>query len=205
MGTMISDARADHRTGRRRHGVAALAALVVGAMLTVAGCGGSESADTSTTAPTSAPANATTTSPYGEAPAIDPPGPNEVVLTVTGPSGTTEYTLDQLRSRATTKLSVDEPFVKQRIEFAGVPMSELLQAAGITGDTKINTVALNNYAFAAPASVFTSSDGIIAVTQNGGDIPIAQGGPIRIVFPDGTPGSSNLEAWNWSLERIEPA
>ena len=94
---------------------------MVGAVLTVAGCGGSESADSSTTAPTSAPANATTTSPYGEAPAIDPPGPNEVVLTVTGPAGTAEYTLAQLRQRATTKLTVDEPFVKQRIEFAGVP------------------------------------------------------------------------------------
>ena len=201
MGPMTTDARADRRTGRRRHRVASLVALVVGAVLTVAGCGGSESADSSTTAPT----NATTTSPYGDAPAIDPPAPDEVVLTVTGPAGTAEYTLEQLRQRATTKLTVDEPFVKQRIEFGGVPMAELLQAAGLTGDQQVNTIALNNYKYAAPASVFTASNGMLAVTQAGGDIPIAQGGPIRIVFPDGTPGSSNLEAWNWSLQRIEPA
>lgn len=194
------------RTGdRSRHLVAVLVAALAGGLLLVTGCGGSDSSDSSAASSTTAPAGATTTSPYGDAPAIDPPGPDEVVLTVTGPSGTTEYTLAQLRERATTKLSVDEPFVKQRIEFAGVPMSELLQAAGLAGDTKVNTVALNNYSFAAPASVFTDSNGIIAVTQAGGDIPIAQGGPIRIVFPDGTAGSSNLEAWNWSLDRIEPA
>jgi DMSO/TMAO reductase YedYZ molybdopterin-dependent catalytic subunit len=51
--------------------------------------------------------------------------------------------------------------------------------------------------------VFTDSDAIIAVGQDGGDIPVDQGGPIRIVFPDGTPGSTRLEAWNWSIERIE--
>jgi len=187
---------------RRRRAVALATAVVLGVALVASGCSGSESADSSTT---TAPANATTSNPYGDAPAIDPPAPDEVVLTVTGPAGTAEYTLEQLRQRATTKLTVDEPFVKQRIEFAGVPMAELLQAAGLTGDQQVNTIALNNYKYAAPASVFTASNGMLAVTQAGGDIPIAQGGPIRIVFPDGTPGSSNLDAWNWSLDRIEPA
>jgi hypothetical protein len=93
--------------------------------------------------------------------------------------------------------------VKQRIEFTGVPMATLFEAAGITGDTVVNTIALNDYAYDAPASVFTDSDAIIAVGQAGGDIPVRQGGPIRVVFPDDTPGATTLEAWNWSIERIE--
>lgn len=205
MGSMRTMSGAACAAGGRRHRAAVVVALVVAGVLAAAGCSGSESAGSSTTAPTTAPANASTSNPYGEAPAIDPPAPNEVVLTVVGPNGTAEYTLEQLRGRATSTLSVDEPFVKRRIEFAGVPMSELLQASGLTGDTKVNTIALNDYKYAAPASVFTNSNGVLAVSQAGGDIPIAQGGPIRIVFPDGTPGSTNLEAWNWSLERIEPA
>ncbi len=123
--------------------------------------------------------------------------------TVTGPAGTQTYPMDQLRQAAPTTISVDEPFVKQRIEFTGVPMATLFDSAGITGDTVVNTVALNDYAYDAPASVFTDSDAIIAVGQAGGDIPVDQGGPIRVVFPDGTAGATNLDAWNWSIERIE--
>ncbi len=177
-----------------------LGAACTSLVLLAAACGGSES--TTTTAP-AGDAPSTTENPYGEALAVDPPGPDEVVLTVTGPAGTQTYTMDQLRQAATTTISVDEPFVKQRIEFTGVPMSTLFESAGITGDTVVNTVALNDYAYDAPASVFTDSDAIIAVGQAGGDIPVDQGGPIRVVFPDGTAGATNLDAWNWSIERIE--
>jgi hypothetical protein len=169
-------------------------------LLVAAACGGNES--TTTTAP-AGDAPSTTENPSGEAIAVDPPGPDEVVLTVTGPAGAQTYTMGQLREAATTTITVDEPFVKQRLEFTGVPMATLFEAAGIAGDTVVNTVALNDYAYEAPASVFTDSDAIIAVGQDGGDIPVDQGGPIRIAFPDGTPGSTRLEAWNWSIERIE--
>ena len=198
----------------------ATAVSVVGVLLVaslIAACGGDDSSSSTTAAPsdattttgnpTAAPSDATTTteSPYGEALQVDPPGPDEVVLTVTGPSGTQTYTMDQLREAATTTISVDEPFVKQRIEFSGVPMAQLFEPAGIAGAAVVDTIALNDYAFDAPANVFTDSDAIIAVKQAGGDIPIDKGGPIRIVFPDGTPGATNLDAWNWSLERIEAA
>jgi len=180
--------------------IGAVALLVVVAVGATA-CGGGSTETTTTTAAAEAPS--TTENPYGEALQVDPPGPDEVVLTVTGPAGSQTYTMDQLRELATTTISVDEPFVKQRIEFSGVPMAQLFATAGITGDAVVDTVALNDYAFDAPASVFTGSDAIIAVRQGGGDIPIDQGGPIRIVIPDGTPSSTNLDAWNWSLERIE--
>jgi hypothetical protein len=111
--------------------------------------------------------------------------------------------MGQLTEAATTTLTVDEPFVNQRIEFTGIPMAELFAPAGIQGATVVETVALNDYVYSAPANVFTDSNAIVAVGQAGGDIPIEQGGPIRIVFPDGSPGASNLDAWNWSLERIE--
>ena len=43
---------------------------------------------------------------------------------------------------------------------------------------------------------------LIATQRDGAPIPYDQGGPVRIVFPDGTPLSSNLDAWNWSLATI---
>lgn len=180
------------RATRKRSRVLLSVSLVVLAAVSAA-CGGGEVAEPTTT----------TENPYGEALALDPPAPDEVILTVTGPNGTQDYTLGQLVAAATTTVSVDEPFVKQRIEFTGVPLADLFTAAGITDQTNVDTVALNDYAYDAPASVFSDSDAVLAVRQGGGDIPIDQGGPIRIIFPDGTSGSSNLEAWNWSLRRIE--
>ena len=47
-----------------------------------------------------------------------------------------------------------------------------------------------------------ASEALIATRRDGAPIPYDQGGPIRIVFPDGTPLSSVLDAWNWSLASI---
>ena len=53
------------------------------------------------------------------------------------------------------------------------------------------------------AGAFTDSAGMLAIAQSGGPVPYDQGGPIRIVFPDGTALSSVLDAWNWSLSGIK--
>lgn len=190
-------------TSRRPHGVFALVAFLAAATLLLAACGGG-SGDNGT-ATDGGDATTTTKNPYGEAPPVDPPAPDEVVLTVTGPNGSTGYTLAELREKSTTTITVNEPFVKQTEEFSGVPMRELLDTAGITGDAEVDTVALNDYTFSAPASTFTGSDAIIAVSQNGTDIAIDKGGPIRIVFPDGKPATTNLDAWTWSLGKLEAA
>ena len=187
---------------RRHRGVLALVALIV-AMLFLAACGSGDGDNG--TATDGGDGTTTTKSPYGEAPPVDPPAPDEVVLTVTGPNGSTGYTLAELREKSTTTITVNEPFVKQTEEFSGVPMRELLDTAGITGDAEVDTVALNDYTFTAPASTFTGSDAIIAVSQNGADIAIDKGGPIRIVFPDGKPDTTNLDAWTWSLGKLEAA
>lgn len=187
-------------TPRRRRGLSALIALLTAAMLLLAACGGGSGGGDAADAGDGA---TTTKSPYGDAPPVDPPAPDEVVLTVTGPSGSTDYTLAELREKATTSLTVEEPFVKRTESFTGVPIAELFDTAGITADTEVDTIALNDYSFAAPAATFTGSDAVIAVTQDGADIAIDAGGPIRIIFPDGKPDTTNLDAWNWSLRTLE--
>ncbi|MBU6216864.1 MAG: molybdopterin-dependent oxidoreductase [Acidobacteria bacterium] len=185
-------------TGRARRGLrhGLVIAAAVACVTFAAACGGGGDAAPSTTA------SPTTTSPYGEAPPVDPPGPDDVVLTVTGPAGSTTYTLAQLKALSGEPVEIDEPFVEQRISFTGVPMSVLLEAAGIGADARISTVALNDYSYDDVASLFTGSDAIVAVQQDGADIPIDKGGPIRIVFPDGSPAAGKKAAWNWSLSEI---
>ncbi len=172
--------------------------------LSVAACGGDKTAvdSASTSATSTVPASAApSTNPYGVLP-IDPAGPNEPVLTVTGGSTPLSLTMGQLNALGEVSITIDEPFVKKRQTFRGVPIAVLLDKAGIPETATIDTVALNDYHYSGPAGPMIASQGLIATERDGAPIPYDQGGPIRIVYPDGTPMSQAMDAWNWSLASI---
>jgi len=174
--------------------------VALGAVL--AGCStASDGPSQGSSSPTASP-SASSTSPYGTL-TIDPAGPDDPVLEVDGgSSGHQSFTMVQLEALGTTTITVDEPFVKKRQSFTGVPLSTILTKAGIAGGVKITTHALNDYDYANVASAFTGSEAIVATQRDAARIPLDQGGPIRLVYPDGTPMSGVLDAWNWSLASI---
>lgn len=175
-------------------GVGALLALLV-----VAACGGNPgSVSTSSPATQAGPS---TSNPYG-VPAIDPAGPNEPILTVEGGSTPLSLTLDQLNALGDVTITIDEPFVKKPQTFRGVPLATVLSKAGIPDTATIDTVALNDYRYASAVAPMVESQALIATKRDGAPIPYDEGGPIRIVFPNGTPLSTVLDAWNWSLASI---
>lgn len=185
----------------------ALAFVVAGilVLLSVTACGGKQTAvdASSTKASSSAPATAAaTTNPYG-VPSIDPAGPNEPILTVKGGSTPLSLTLSQLNALGDVSITIEEPFVKKRQTFRGVPIGVVLAKAGIPDTATINTVAINDYHYSGLAGPMVQSQGLIATERDGAPIPYDQGGPVRIVFPDGTPLSQVLDAWNWSLASID--
>jgi hypothetical protein len=180
---------------------------VLGSAVTVmllAACAGTPPAPVVTGSSTAAAsASPSASNPYGVL-AVDPPGPTEPVLTLHGGSaGTVTMTLAQLEALGTTTITVDEPFVKQRLSFTGVPMSAVLARAGIQAGAYVTTRALNDYDYANVASAFTDSNALIATRRGDGPVPFDAGGPIRIVFPDGSTMSSVLDAWNWSIASID--
>lgn len=138
---------------------------------------------------------------YGAGP-IDPPAPNEPVLTVKGGQTPLSLTLDQLNALGNTTVTRDEPFVKKRQTFSGVPLATVLAKAGIPDTAAVETVALNDYRYSSPVGPMVDSLALLATKRDGAPIPYDQSGPVRIVFPDDTPLSSNLDAWNWSLASI---
>ena len=176
------------------------------AVLGVAACSNHSATESTQSAPSSAASSVaastpTTSNPYG-VPSIDPPAPNEPVLTVTGGTTPLSLTLDQLDALGATTVTIDEPFAKKRQTFSGVPLKAVLVKAGIPETATIETLALNAYRYASAARPMIDSGALIATRRDNGPIPYDQGGPIRIVFPDGTPLSSVLDAWNWSLATI---
>jgi hypothetical protein len=155
-------------------------------------------------APSSVTPSASSTNPYGDAPQVDPPGPTDAVLTLSGGShGSVSYTMTQLEALGESTVTIDEPFAKEKETFSVVPLSTLLSKAGITSAACINTIALNDYRYSNQATEFLGSQAAIATRLGGQPIAFDRGGPIRIVFPDATAMATNLDAWNWSLSRIE--
>jgi hypothetical protein len=170
-----------------------LAGLLVGS---VSGCSSSVSASQP-----SPSVSATEKNPYGGFP-VDPPSDKDVILTVTGVK-TINYTMPALKALVQTTSTIQEPFVNKQQQFTGVELATLFAASGIAPADKVATIALNDYKYVDTASAFTASNGILALSRDGGLIGMDQGGPIRIVFPDGQKYSTFLDAWNWSLRTIE--
>ncbi|MCB0941418.1 MAG: molybdopterin-dependent oxidoreductase [Mycobacterium sp.] len=183
----------------------AFGAAAVLALAAVTGCGRTDQAGTTSQTPSTSPsaqgAPTPTSNPYG-VPTIDPPGPDEPILTVTGGATPLKLTMDQLNALGSTSITVDEPFVKKRQTFSGVPLAVVLAKAGIPDSATIDTVALNAYHYSSAVGPLVASNALIATKRDGAAIPYDQGGPIRMVFPDGSKLSSVLDAWNWSLASI---
>jgi len=154
------------------------------------------------TAEAATPKPTTTKNPYGASVPVDPPGPNDVVLTVTNRFKVVKFSFNSLKKLGTSTISVYEPFVKTRQTFTVVSLAKIFKSANIPGSAVLNTHALNDYIYTDKAQNFTDSQGDLAIARFGGPIPYDQGGPIRIIFPDKTPLSKNLNSWNWSLDTI---
>jgi hypothetical protein len=139
--------------------------------------------------------------PYGTA-TIDPAAPNEIILTISKGSRKVEFAYPRLLKLKHSTISIYEPFLEKRQTFTVIRLQTLFNFAGISGKDVVLTKALNDYIFTGSASDFIASQGYLAIKRNGSPISYDQGGPIRIVFPDDSKWSKNLDAWNWSLSTI---
>ncbi|MCX6430132.1 MAG: molybdopterin-dependent oxidoreductase [Actinobacteria bacterium] len=158
-------------------------------------------APASANAATKATPTPTLTNPYGAAP-MDPPGPNEVLLTLKKGTKIVKFTMKQLMALKPATVTISEPFVKKRQSFSSIPLSVLFAKVGISGSDLVATKALNDYIYSNTAAKFVSAKGYLAVQREGKDIPFDQGGPIRIIFPSNSVWATFLDPWNWSLMSI---
>jgi hypothetical protein len=178
-----------------------LAAVAAGTVsLAVGGCTTSPNADHLSPA-TAESKSGQPLNPHAQG-TVDPPAPNSPVLAVVGGTTPLSLTLDQLDSLGSATISIDEPFVNKRETYSGVPLATVLDKAGIPDTATIDTDAIDHYHYVSVVKPMVDSQALIATRRDGAPIPYNEGGPIRIVFPDGTPLSSVLDAWNWSLTSI---
>jgi hypothetical protein len=144
------------------------------------------------------------------APVTPLPAPTgEAVLRVTGVAHgnvgprTTKVDLATLDAVAHESVTVYEPFLKHDVTFTGVRMSELLRRAGVKASARmLHMHALDDYQVDLPIAAL-AADGMLATRADGKPIPIAKGGPIRLIFTASSAIAANTDNWIWSLDSVQ--
>jgi hypothetical protein len=136
----------------------------------------------------------------------------EVVLTMTGDIGAAnkgkklELDLASLERMRRVRLEAAEPFLKRRVMFEGVLLSDLLEVAGVPDSaSKVSLTALDDYKVDFTVDDVRSSQMLLATKADGKHMPVDRSGPIRIVFPDGSSLGRNPDLWIWSVSSMKVA
>jgi hypothetical protein len=180
--------------------------LVLAAMLAVAACGKKE--QPSRAAPTGSEPQLVSpgTLTAGEKPAA-PTG--EVVLELSGaigaPNKGKKLALDlaSLERMRTVRLQATEPYLKKKLTFQGVMVSDLLAFAEVPESaSRLYVTALDDYKVDFSLADVRSSKMLLATRTDGKHMPVERAGPIRIVFPDDSALGRNPNLWIWSISTM---
>jgi hypothetical protein len=97
---------------------------------------------------------------------------------------------------------VFEPFLKRDIHYTGIRLGELLKrAGGASAGSTIVFHALDDYSVTLPLAKI-ASDVIVATRSNGKRLPIADGGPIRMLYTRSSKVADNTDNWIWSIDSM---
>jgi hypothetical protein len=186
-----------------------LVVVALVAALAVAACGGKEAAPTQAAAPDPSTPKVVNDGTLAAGKTLPVPK-GEVVLTVSGDIGTAnkgkklELDLASLEKMRRVRLEAAEPFLKRRVVFEGVLLSDLLAVAGVPDSaSKVSLTALDDYKVEFKVSDIRSSQMLLATKADGKHMPVDRSGPIRIVFPDSSTLGRNPDLWIWSVESMK--
>jgi hypothetical protein len=188
-----------------------LVVVVLAVALAVSACGGKDEAPPKAAAPSpSSPLVVDDGSLVAGEKISAPKG--EVVLTVTGDIGEVnkgkklELDLASLEKMRQVRLEAAEPFLKRRVMFEGVLLSDLLTVAGVSDSaSKVSLTALDDYKVDFKMADVRSSQMMLATKADGKHMPVDRSGPIRIVFPDSSSLGRNPDLWIWSVASMKVA
>jgi hypothetical protein len=188
-----------------------LVVVALVAAMAVAACGGKEEAPTQA-APDASTPRVVDDGTLAAGAKISAPKGDDVVLTVSGDIGTAnkgsklELDLASLEKMRQVRLEAAEPFLKRRVVFEGVLLSDLLKVAGVPDSaSKVSLTALDDYKVDFNVSDVRSSQMLLATKADGKHMPVDRSGPIRIVFPDGSSLGRNPDLWIWSVATMKVA
>jgi hypothetical protein len=189
-----------------------LVVVATAAALALAACGGKdEAAPKAVAAPSAATPTVVSNGTLTAGKPISAPK-GEVVLTVSGDIGEAnkgrklEFDLASLERMRQVRMEAAEPFLKRRVTFEGVLLSDLLAVAGVPDSaSKVSLTALDDYKVNFKVADVRSSQMLLATKADGKHMRVERSGPIRIVFPDGSALGRNPDLWIWSVSSMKVA
>jgi len=188
-----------------------LVVVALVAALAVAACGGKEEAPSQAAAPDPSTPRVVDAGTLAAGEKISLPK-GEVVLPVTGAIATAnkgrklKLDLASLEKMRQVQVEAAEPFLKRRVTFEGVLLSDLLQVAGVPDSAStVSLTALDDYKVDFKLSDVRSSQMLLATKADGRHMPVDRSGPIRIVFPDSSTLGRNPDLWIWSVATMKVA
>jgi hypothetical protein len=188
-----------------------LVGVALVAALALAACGGGEDEAPTQAAPSASSPLVVDDGTLAAGEKIASPK-GEVVLTMTGDIGAAnkgkklELDLASLESMRRVRLEAAEPFLKRRVMFEGVLLSDLLEVAGVPDSaSKVSLTALDDYKVDFTVDDVRSSQMLLATKADGKHMPVDRSGPIRIVFPDSSSLGRNPDLWIWSVSSMKVA
>ena len=185
--------------------------LVVVALVTalaVAACGDGKEAPTQSAAPDPSTPQVVNGGTLAAGEKVSAPK-GDVVLTVSGDIGTAnkgkklELDLASLEKMRQVRVEAAEPFLKRRVVFEGVLLSDLLAVAGVPDSASTVLTALDDYKVDFKVADVRSSQMLLATRADGKHMPVDRSGPIRIVFPDSSSLGHNPDLWIWSVASMK--
>ncbi len=128
------------------------------------------------------------------------PASTEPLLEVVDDQGEVVASLDEdgLAALGMVEATIEEPWLEEDIAFRGVWMADLLERLDLT-DRTVHLHAIDDYEVTFRPGDLEPGDALLAVRADGEPIPIAEGGPIRLVFLDDGIGA-NRDLWIWSID-----
>lgn len=145
-----------------------------------------------------------------------PPIDENVILTVSGAIRTKNQDdalvldLTSLERFGIAQYTVEDPWLKRNVTYAGVLMSDLMDAIGVASSAReAHMVALNDYEVVVTVEQLKKWPVLLATRADGQTISIEDGGPSRIIFPNHafpelTQNRFTYEPlWIWNLKTVE--
>lgn len=113
-------------------------------------------------------------------------------------------TLDALQEMPQTTVRADFPMGGEVQDFTGIAVTDLLEAAGATGDS-VFFQALDGYAVEMSVDEIAAKGAILALERNGEPLAIGGIGPAMVAFPRAERedlADMNDDAWIWQVFHI---
>ena len=180
----------------------AIVALTAALVLPATGCGGSAGTGGYETITTGA-------LEPGDQVAV----PDDPILEIDGAISTTNQDgrllldLASIEQLGLVRYSVDDPWLKREVEYTGVLLEDLVRLVQPAGSARsLHLVALDDYEVDIAIADAERWPVVLATKLDGERMPIANGGPTRIVFPYGLVSDIDelqyKDLWIWNIESI---